>query len=126
MPMSRLSVGLQSVAPAHLQTASAHLVALLQLYPLTRLAHRPMCLAHLLLQSCQTRVVLSVLLGGYAPVLNGGGELLLPISGWPAMSRVDAPCCRFSGNPLVVGDPLLRFYAGAPLVSSSGHRLGAL
>jgi GAF domain-containing protein len=33
---------------------------------------------------------------------------------------------RFSGNPQVVGEPHIRFYVGAPLVSASGHTLGAL
>jgi len=33
---------------------------------------------------------------------------------------------RFAGTPLVVGDPHIVFYAGAPLVTSSGHAIGAL
>ena len=33
---------------------------------------------------------------------------------------------RFRANPLVLGDPLVRFYAGAPLRLRSGLRLGSL
>ena len=33
---------------------------------------------------------------------------------------------RFANNPLVVGDPNIRFYAGAPIIAPGGHILGTV
>jgi two-component system, NtrC family, sensor kinase len=33
---------------------------------------------------------------------------------------------RFMDNPLVVGDPRIRFYAGAPIVEAGGHVMGTV
>ena len=38
-------------------------------------------------------------------------------------ARADA---RFSSNPLVLGEPHIRFYAGMPLIDSAGTKLGTL
>ncbi len=38
-------------------------------------------------------------------------------------------CCvgrRFKDSPFVIGFPNIRFYGGAPLIASNGHRIGAL
>ncbi|MFZ4689574.1 MAG: PAS domain S-box protein [Polymorphobacter sp.] len=48
----------------------------------------------------------------------GGDEVLVV-----ADARLDP---RFAANPLVTGEPYIRFYAGAPLILASGQRIGTL
>ncbi len=52
-----------------------------------------------------------------AHALNGPDILLVPDA------KKDA---RFKDNPLVLGKPYIRFYAGCPLIVPSGHVLGTL
>jgi hypothetical protein len=42
---------------------------------------------------------------------------------WVEDARLDA---RFADNPLVTGGPLIRHYAGAPILDGDGRRLGAV
>jgi len=49
--------------------------------------------------------------------IKGPGVLVVPDA------RLDP---RFSANDLVTGSPFIRFYAGAPLRSSQGYRIGSL
>ncbi len=49
------------------------------------------------------------------------------ILGEDVMIVEDATCdARFAENPLVTGDPRIRFYAGAPLLDGKGNALGSV
>ncbi len=66
--------------------------------------------------------------------LPGLGDLPLDVAFCPRTIRqlgvLEIPDTHldpaFAANPLVVGEPHIRFYAGAPLRAKSGHALGAL
>ena len=44
----------------------------------------------------------------------------------PFIVRDASQDARFTNNPMVTSYPYVRFYAGVPLVTSSGHALGTL
>lgn len=64
----------------------------------------------------------------------GGGDLPRSLtfcrhtimSDEPLLVRDATQDARFKDNPFVTGPPNIRFYAGAPLISGSGHRLGTI
>jgi hypothetical protein len=53
-------------------------------------------------------------------------HILVPDSAEVLFVEDLAADARFASSPLVCGDPFVRFYAGAPLLGSAGHRYGTL
>eukprot|EP00741_Cyanophora_paradoxa_P015744 tig00020904_g15199.t1 len=54
------------------------------------------------------------------------GHAILQKEAEPLVIRDATRDWRFRNNPLVLGDPFIRFYAGAPLRAASGTNLGTL
>ncbi len=52
-----------------------------------------------------------------AHAILGQDVLMVPNAAWDA---------RFAGNPLVTGEPYIRFYCGVPLISPEGMALGTI
>ncbi len=56
-------------------------------------------------------------------MVSASGEVVVPQTLVVEDALMDR---RFANNPLVIGDPGIRFYAGAPLVTSEGQVLGTV
>ncbi|MBG0826651.1 GAF domain-containing sensor histidine kinase [Planomonospora sp. ID67723] len=96
-------------------------------------------IAELAAQLCQTPVALVNLVGADGQYVKGradhggiGIDAPIPfcphvIMGREVLEVPDAPTDpRFCDDPVVTGKAGLRFYAGAPVISSRGHALGTL
>lgn len=106
-------------------------------------------IAHLVRLVFNTSIVLITLVGAenqtYQAASGGGGQFLpgmqslagsrkcsfcahsiLQTSDEPLVIPDTTKDWRFMGNPLVVGEPEIRFYAGSPLRTSDGLNLGSL
>ena len=97
--MSRWSAGLavQGAASDYLQAAPASLATVLQMYLQAGREFYPvMCLAHLLLQSCQTSIFAFSASERLGPCVKLPAEALLPHNCRPTMSQAAAVCCRFA------------------------------